>query len=146
MKNHHSRTEPKLATTAVQKLIVSLPPQAIEWIPIFEGVEIAIMSGDPNKAGSPFVIRAKHRDSVRVPPHRHSTDEPITVLSGTWVMGLGERFDPSVAQEFGAGSFLVVPKGVPHFAMCKGETIVQGHGVGPLDTSFVRPEDDTRRG
>jgi quercetin dioxygenase-like cupin family protein len=75
------------------------------------------------------------RDSAKVPPHWHSFDEPITVLSGTWVMGLGERFDLAAAREFPAGSFLVVPKGVPHFAWCEGETTVQGHGIGPLDTT-----------
>ena len=145
MKNHHNGTEPKLATTSVHQFLVSLTPKAIPWIPIFEGAEIAVLSGDPNKAGSPFVIRVRHRDGVDVPPHWHSIDEAITVLSGTWVMGLGERFDLSVAQEFPAGSYLVVPKAVPHFAVCKGETIVQGHGIGPLDTSFVRLEDDPRK-
>jgi hypothetical protein len=60
-------------------------------------------------------------------------------------MGLGEGYDLSAAQEFPAGSFLVVPKKVPHFALSKGESIVQGHGIGPLDTTFVRPEDDPRK-
>jgi hypothetical protein len=42
--------------------LVSLTPEAIEWQPVFEGIEIAVLSGDPNKEGFPFVIRAKHRD------------------------------------------------------------------------------------
>jgi quercetin dioxygenase-like cupin family protein len=82
---------------------------------------------------------------VTVPPHWHSFDENITVISGTWVMGLGERYDLSAAQEFPAGSFLIVPKKVPHFALCNGETIVQGHGIGPLDTTFLRPDYDPRQ-
>ena len=105
---------------------------------------MAVLSGDLSKLGSPFVIQVKHRDGVQVPPHWHSVDESITVLSGTWVLGLGDRFDLSTAREFPAGSFLTVPKNVPHFAMCKGETIVQGHGTGPLDTTFIRPEEDPR--
>jgi hypothetical protein len=108
-------------------------------------VEIAVVSGDPNHPGSPYVIRVGHRDGLKVPPHWHSFDENITVISDTWVMGLGERYDLSAAQEFTAGSFLVVPKKVPHFALCKGETIVQGHGLGPLDTTFIRPGDDPRK-
>jgi quercetin dioxygenase-like cupin family protein len=127
------------------EFLVSLMPQAIQWRSVFDGVEIAVLLGDISKAGSPFVVRVKHRDGAKVPPHWHSFDEPITVLSGTWVMGLGERFDRSAAREFPAGSFLVVPKGVPHFAWCKGETTVQGHGIGPLDTTFVRTEDDPRK-
>jgi hypothetical protein len=58
---------------------------------------------------------------------------------------LGEELELSSAQEFPAGSSLVVPRKVPHFALCKRETIVQGHGIGPLDTTFVRPEDDPRK-
>lgn len=81
-------------------------------------------------------------------PHAGIIDQAkasITVISGTWVMGLGEGYDLSAPQEFPAGSFLVMPKKVPHFALCKGETIVQGHGIGPLDTTFVHPEDDPRK-
>jgi len=138
-------TEQTPATTLDHKLLVSLTPEAIPWKPLFEGAEIAVLSEDPSKVASPYVIRVKHRDSLKVPPHWHAFDEPITVVSGTWVMGLGKRFDLSAAQEFTAGSYLVVPKNVPHFALCKGETIVQGHGLGPLDTRFVRPEDDPRK-
>jgi hypothetical protein len=145
MKKRLNGAEQTPATTPVHRFLVSLTSEAIPWIPIFEGVDIAVLSGDPNEAGSPFVIRVRHRDGVKVPPHWHSIDEPITVLSGTWVMGLGESFDLSAAQEFPTGSYLIVPKTVPHFAVCKGETIVQGHGIGPLDTTFVRPEDDPRK-
>jgi quercetin dioxygenase-like cupin family protein len=139
------RTQQTPATTPDHQFLVSLTPQAIKWEPIFEGAEMTVLSGDPTTAGSPYVIRVKHRDGLQVPPHWHSFDEPVTVISGTLVMGLGERYDLSAAQEFPAGSYLVVPKKVPHFAWCKGETIVQGHGIGPLDTHFVRPEDDPRK-
>ena len=44
-----------------------------------------------------------------------------------------------------AGETSKSSKNVPHFALCKGETIVQGLGIGPLDTTFVRPEDDPRK-
>jgi hypothetical protein len=138
-------TEQTPATTPDHQFLVSLTPHAIKWEPIFEGVEFAVLSGDPNKADSPYVIRVKHRDGLMVAPHWHSFDEPVTVISGTWVMGLGERFELSAAQEFPAGSYLVVPKNVPHFALSKGETIVQGHGIGPIDTHFVRSEDDPRK-
>ena len=123
--------------TVDHQFLVSLRPEDIQWKPVFDGVEMAALSGDPTKAGEPFVVRVKHRDGVKVPTHWHSFDENITVLSGTLVMGLGQKFDLSAAQEFPAGSYLVVPKNVPHFALCKGTTIVQGHGTGPLDTHFV---------
>ena len=127
-----------------REFLVSLKPEAIQWQPLFEGAQIATLFGNPNGRRSPYVIRVKHRDGLKVPPHWHSFDENITVISGTWVMGLGERYDLAVAQEFPAGSYLVVPSKVPHFAFCKGETIVQGHFVGPIDTAFVSADDDPR--
>jgi hypothetical protein len=130
-------TEQTATTTLDRQFLVALRPGDIQWKPVFDGVEMAVLSGDPTKAGEPFVVRVKHRDGVKVQPHWHSFDENITVLSGTWVMGLGEKFDLSAAQEFPARSYLVEPKNVPHFALCKGTTIVQGHGTGPLDTHFV---------
>jgi Cupin len=104
-------------------LLVSLTPGAIEWQPVFEGIEIAVFSRDSSKAGSRFVIRAKHRDGLIVPPHWHSFHENITVISGTWVMGLGEKYDLPAAREFPAGSYIVVPKKVPHFALSRGKRL-----------------------
>jgi mannose-6-phosphate isomerase-like protein (cupin superfamily) len=124
---------------------VALPPDSIRWKPFYEGAEIAVLAGDPAAAGSHYVIRIRHRDGLRVPPHWHSFDEQLTIISGTWVMGMGERFDLSAAQEFPAGSYLVSPKRVPHFALSKGETVVQVHGVGPFDITFVNPEEDVFR-
>jgi quercetin dioxygenase-like cupin family protein len=92
-----------------------------------------------SQPGSPFVIQVKHRGGVQVPPHWHSVDESITVISGTLVMGLGDRFDLSTAREFPAGSFLTVPKNAPHFALCKGETMSTGMAPVPLiRPSFAR--------
>jgi carboxymethylenebutenolidase len=130
--------------TLDRDFLVSATPQAIQWRPVSGGVEMAVLSGDLNRPGSPFVVQVRHRDGVQVPPHWHSVDESITVLSGTWIMGLGDRFDLSAAREFPAGSFLIVPRNVPHFALCKGETIVQGHGTAPFDTTFIRPDEDPR--
>ncbi|HEX7176920.1 MAG TPA: cupin domain-containing protein [Pyrinomonadaceae bacterium] len=121
---------------------VALQPETIQWKPFYEGAEIAVLEGDPAAAGSHYVIRIKHRDGLKVPPHWHPFDEHLTVITGTWVMGMGEKYDLTGAQEFGAGAYLVSPKNVPHYALSKGETIVQVHGTGPFQAVFVNPEDD----
>ena len=46
------------------EFLASMTPEAIEWNLVFKGVEIAVISGDPTEAGSPFVIRVKHRDGI----------------------------------------------------------------------------------
>ena len=69
----------------------------------------------------------------------HPTDENITVLKGTLLVGTGETFDEAKLQAMNVGNFVSVPKEMRHFAMSKGETIVQVHGVGPFQANWVNP-------
>lgn len=133
------------AIASARHFHVALTPETIQWKPFYPGAEVAVLSGDPSKVGSPYVLRIKHRDGLRVPPHWHPFDGQLTVITGTWVMGMGEKFDLATAQEFPAGSYLVSPKDVPHYALSKGETIVQVHGTGPFVAYFINPEDDVFR-
>jgi anti-sigma factor ChrR (cupin superfamily) len=122
--------------------IVTLP-SSLKWNPISPpGAEMAVVSGDPDKAGAPFVIRIKNPNGTKVPPHWHPTDENITVLAGTFVVGMGSTFDPAGGQELTVGSYMVVPKRMPHFATAKGDVIIQVHGTGPFRITWVNPEDD----
>lgn len=113
----------------------SLPP----------GAELAVLSGDPSKAGQPFTMRAKFPDGYKVPPHWHPTDENVTVIQGTINIGMGDKFDESQAKALTAGSYAVMPKRMHHFAFARGETIIQIHGTGPFAITYVNPADDPRR-
>ena len=113
----------------------SLPP----------GAQAAIIEGDPTKAGSLFTIRLKAPDGYKVPPHWHPVAEHVTVLEGTFVIGMGDKFDESAGKELVAGSFASMPKGTRHFAWAKGETIIQVHGIGPFELIYVNPADDPRK-
>jgi hypothetical protein len=101
--------------------------------------------GDPGKAGAPYVLRAKLPDGYAVPPHWHPTDENITVLRGALLVGRGDRLDPAAAEELPAGSFCHMPKTMRHFAVAKGETVIQTHGIGPFEITYVNPADDPRK-
>lgn len=114
----------------------------LKWTPIMQGTDMAVVSGDPNKEGEPFVIRIKTADGAKIPPHWHPTDENLTVLKGTLLVGMGESYDESKLQTMNFGNFMVMPKEVRHFALAKGETIVQVHGAGPFKVNFVNPTDD----
>ncbi|HKX30428.1 MAG TPA: cupin domain-containing protein, partial [Blastocatellia bacterium] len=70
-------------------------PDSIQWKPFFPGAEIAAISGDPAKEGEPFVLRIKLPDGMKVPPHWHPVDENITVLKGTFLVGMGEKYETS---------------------------------------------------
>jgi len=111
----------------------------LKWTPIIKGCELAPVSGDPNADGSPFVLRIRCADGAKVPPHWHPTDENVTVLKGTFLIGMGETFDETKLQAMNVGNFLSMPKEMRHFAMSKGESIVQVHGMGPFKVNWVNP-------
>jgi quercetin dioxygenase-like cupin family protein len=122
---------------------------AVKWGPappsLPPGAQLCVLSGDPAKAGRPYVLRVKMPDGYKVPPHWHPVDENATVLQGMLLMGRGEKFDPDTAMEVNAGGFSHMPKGMRHFAAAKGETVIQVHGVGPFEIVYVNPEDDPRK-
>jgi quercetin dioxygenase-like cupin family protein len=68
-------------------------------------------------------------------------DENVTVLKGTLLAGMGEKFDKSKMLTMNAGNFILTPKEMRHFAMCEGDTMVQVHGVGPFKVNWVNPAD-----
>src|SRR5262249_22001704 len=115
----------------------------LKWAPIIKGCDLAGVSGDANTEGTPFVLRIRCADGTKVPAHWHPTDENVTVLKGTFLIGMGEAFDEGKLQTMNVGNFLMMPKEMRHFAMCKGETIVQVHGAGPFKVNWVNPSEVT---
>jgi quercetin dioxygenase-like cupin family protein len=128
---------------------VAVRPDAIQWGPAPPGLppgsRMGVLVGDPSKPGVPYVVRVKLPDGYKVPPHWHPSDENVTVLQGTLLAGKGEKLDPSKTEELPAGSFMRMPKTMRHFAIAKGETIIQLHGVGPFEINYVNPADDPRK-
>src|SRR5262249_25946806 len=128
---------------------VTFTPDQVKWGPappsLPAGAQLAVLQGDPSKAGRPYTIRAKLPDGYKVPPHWHPVDENVTVLSGPFMLGGGENFDADAAKELPAGAFSSMPKGMRHFAWAKGETIIQVHGTGPFEIHYVNPDDDPRK-
>ena len=131
-----SYSQEKKAADSAHKIVRS---GDLKWAPIMKGCELAPVSGDPSADGAAFVLRIKCVDGAKVPAHWHPTDENVTVLKGVFLVGLGEKFDESKLQTMNIGNFVSMPKEMRHFAMCKGETIVQVHGVGPFKVNWVNP-------
>jgi hypothetical protein len=109
-----------------------------------KGAQIAVLDGDPMKAGAPFTLRLKMPDGYKIPAHSHPTDENVTVLMGALGAGMGDELDTSKGQIMTPGGFVRMPKGMNHFAWTKGATVVQIHGLGPLEFKYVNPSDDPR--
>jgi quercetin dioxygenase-like cupin family protein len=127
---------------------VILPADKLQWgeNPVLPpGAKVAVIHGNPGKAGDLYAVRAKLPDGYKVPPHWHPTDENVTVLQGTMLFGIGEHLDPAKTTVAPAGAFARMPAGVRHFAIAKGDTIIQVHGIGPFDFTYVNPADDPRK-
>lgn len=123
-------------------------PDDIKWAdsPVLpQGGKIAVLSGKPAESGF-YAFRLKFPAGFKVPPHSHPEERIYTVISGTWHIGLGDKFDPAKLEAYPAGSLYVVPANVSHFHWAKsGESIVQINGVGPTATNYVNPSDDPRK-
>lgn len=126
-----------------------ISPGELKWEPappkLPPGAQFAVLEGDRSKPGVAYTFRARLPDGYSVPPHWHSMDENITVIQGVFGLGLGEKFDRSAIRELPAGSYVMMPKGEPHFNLVRGETILQFHGIGPYDINYVNPTDDPSR-
>src|SRR5438105_12697362 len=137
----------KSTESATSEQHVVLNPADLKWgdappgLP--PGAKLAVLAGDPNKKGL-FTVRLQTPAGYKVPPHTHPTSEHITVISGTFNLGTGEKVDEAVGKELGAGGYMVVPPGMKHYAWTPAEAIIQVHGIGPFVIKYVNPADDPR--
>ena len=125
-----------------------LTPSDVQWGPappgMRPGAQAVVLFGDPSKKGL-FAMRVKFPKGYRLAPHFHPVDEVVTVISGTSRLGMGEKPDPSKTQSLPAGSFFVLPPGMPHYAVFDEETVIQINTIGPWSVTHVNPEDDPRK-
>jgi quercetin dioxygenase-like cupin family protein len=117
-----------------------LAPDEMRWTTgpstLPAGVTVAVLEGDPRQAGA-FTMRLTFRAGTLVDPHFHAGVEHATVLSGTVSFGLGEAFAAAQLRRMPAGSFILIPAGVPHYGIVEEETVIQAHGMGPWQTTYV---------
>lgn len=125
--------------------IIVATPDKINWVNappnLPPGAKVAVLLGNPAAVG-PFVIRLRFPDGYKVMPHWHPTVENVTVLSGEFLVAMGDKWDDSKLQSLAPGSFVSVPPHHNHYAQAKGATEVQVHGMGPFKLNYVNPEDD----
>jgi quercetin dioxygenase-like cupin family protein len=113
----------------------------LKWTPIMKGCEMAALAGDPSADGTPFTMRLRCAAGTIIPAHWHPTDENVTVLEGTFQVGMGEKYDAAKLETMQPGNFVSVPKEMRHYALSKTATIVQVHATGPFKVNWVNPAD-----
>lgn len=106
------------------------------------GAQLAVLEGDPMGPSGDYTIRLKMPDGYRIAPHWHPKRENVTVVSGSFKVGMGDSFDVSKMGVFPAGSFAYLDPSMHHYGMAVGETVVQVHGTAPFQINYVNASDD----
>ncbi len=108
------------------------------------GAKMAVMSGDPGKPEL-FTVRLDFPSGYTIPAHFHPTDEHLTVIHGTFLVGMGDKFDATKTMTLPSGGFVMAGAKMNHFARAKGHTVVQISSMGPFAMTYVNPADDPTR-
>lgn len=120
---------------------------ALAWGPapaVFPaGAKMAVLQGDPSKPEW-FTVRLDLPNGYRVQPHFHPTDELLTVISGTFLLGMGDKLDEAKATVLPMGGFGTVAANMHHYAVARGHTVVQVQAMGPFVLTYVNPQDQPR--
>jgi quercetin dioxygenase-like cupin family protein len=143
---------PTVAVVAAAPAMLLTPansvPQPFVWVKTPAaypaGLEIMVMEGDTSKP-VPFTLRFRFPDGYVLPPHQHPIEEHVTVIQGTFVVGMGTSGRRETAVEMPTGSFILLPALTQHYVFAKGVTITQVHGIGPSGIAYVNPADDPRK-
>ena len=143
----------RLVILSLTALIAASPAQgkAMKWMDgptagLPAGAKFVVVSGDPAKAGSNFVIRAKLPANYAVPPHNHPTDETVRVLgAGTLTYGMGDKVNTASSASLTKGYHVTMGAGMNHWASNTDPIEIQVSGKGPFGITYVNPADDPRK-
>lgn len=121
-------------------------PDQVKWGPpppsVAPGAQFVVLEGDPTANSGGFTVRLKMPAGYRIAPHWHPNRENVTVITGNFKVGMGNKFDESKMASFSPGSFVYLDPDMHHYAMADGAAIVQVHGMSPLQFNYVNPADD----
>lgn len=110
-------------------------PDNIKWSTSASGNSTAVLYGDPSKPGM-YIVLTKWSPGHMSRPHMHPNDRFITVISGTWWVGWGPKYDPASTYPIPAGSFVTHYARQIHYDGAKdGEVLLQIVGMGPADST-----------
>jgi quercetin dioxygenase-like cupin family protein len=107
------------------------------------GAQWFVLSGDPSKGG-PYTVRLRLPAGYQIPAHSHPTTEAITVLSGKLLLGMGDKLDPKKGTVLTTGGYAEAPPKMNHYAIATSPSVIQIHGMGPAEITYVDKADDPR--
>jgi hypothetical protein len=110
-------------------------PKDIPWVDQGNGSMRAVLAGDPDKPGL-YVLLNKWKAHNMSRPHFHPNDRFITVISGTWWVGTGSKFDPDSTVPLPPGTFVRHIGKQIHYDGAKDEdAVLEIVGIGPATST-----------
>ncbi len=125
----------------------TVQPDDLKWnapAAYAKGAQLSVLTGDPTKDGM-YVVRLKVPAGFKIAAHTHPNDENVTVLSGSFHIGTGDKLDTQKGAVIRAGGYSFVAKGMNHYAWFTEDTVLQLHGMGPQGITYVDPKEDPRK-
>jgi anti-sigma factor ChrR (cupin superfamily) len=123
-----------MVAAAASNAPTAFTPASIHWMPgtgDMKGLQVAMLEGNPAKPG-PWTIRLKLPAGTVFPAHHHPDTERVTIISGSLGFGVGPKFNASKLTTFPAGTYAIIPAGVPHFVSTTGGCVIQISGNKPF--------------
>jgi quercetin dioxygenase-like cupin family protein len=102
------------------------------------GAKISVLNGDP-AAAAPYTLRLQFPAGYEFPVHWHPGVENLTVVSGTFLLGMGNTADRTAQKAYGPGDYLYIPARMSHFGGAREATVIQLHGIGPFAINLGTP-------
>jgi hypothetical protein len=111
-------------------------PDKIPWVENERaGSAAAILAGDPSKPGI-YVELTKWHAGHMSRPHFHPNDRYIYVISGTWWVGTGTKFDPNTTVGMPPGSYVThYAKGIHWDGAKDADCVIEIVGMGPATST-----------
>ena len=129
-------------TAAVQDVTV-VKPGDVKWVDAKghpKGVQSCLIHGDPTKEA--FVLMLKAPAGTVYPPHLHSADEVVTIVSGAFMIGEGEKIDEAKGTTVEAGGYFSLKAKTPHWGKVVKDVVAVRYGNGKADIMYCNPADD----
>jgi quercetin dioxygenase-like cupin family protein len=117
------------------KVLAYTLPDKINWTGNGGGAMQAVVAGDPSKPGL-YIVLTKWTAHHMSRPHFHPNDRYIYVISGTWWVGTGPKYDPDSTKPMPAGTFVTHYGGQIHYDGAKdGDAVLEIVGMGPATST-----------
>jgi hypothetical protein len=134
--------------TRAQSTHPVVPADKVQFAPappfLPAGAQLAVLEGNPSAKGA-VTLRLKLPANYVIPPHWHSMDERVTVISGAFHVGMGDTLDRPGSTTLEQGGFVSLKANMHHFGWTATPTVVQINLDGPFDIFYVNASEDPQK-